>query len=206
MHVRDPGFIGDDGRDGTHLLRQRFASDDFDANTELLNRGGIDVHGDSIMRRGGAHCRWHLRTRQRSHRLAVGGERPRLTRVLHPQCAGKERSRREGGRNRTADSSKSPTSEPCRRRDGRSDGSAETPEARKGCHWIIPSYDPIARPRRAHARPTSVSAAIRSACTSQRACTASITLTSGNWPDVYPATAGSIAMRARGSTSVVSAA
>jgi hypothetical protein len=55
MHVRDPGFIGDDGRDGTYLLRQGFASDDFDANAELLNREGIDVHGDSILRRGGAH-------------------------------------------------------------------------------------------------------------------------------------------------------
>ena len=71
MHVRDPGFIGDDGRDGPHLLRQRFASDDFEANAELLNRGRVDVHGDAVMRGGGAHGRWHRRTSQRSHGLAV---------------------------------------------------------------------------------------------------------------------------------------
>jgi hypothetical protein len=36
-------------------LRQRFASDDFDANAKLLNCGCVDGHGDSVMR-GGARA------------------------------------------------------------------------------------------------------------------------------------------------------
>ena len=60
--------------------------------------------------------------------------------MLHPQRACKQDGGRRRGRERCADSSK----------------------CGKECHWTIASHDPMARPRRAHARPSSVSAAMRS--------------------------------------------
>ena len=88
-------------------------------------------------------------------------EWPRRARVLRPQDAGEDRGRRQG------------------REDGRTDAMERNLE----CHWAIASYDPTARPSRAHARPSSVSAEISSDCTSQSAWTDSITLTSGSCPD-----------------------
>ena len=88
-------------------------------------------------------------------------ERPAAARTLDPEGGRKQQRRRHRRRQWTADSSK----------------------GWKGCHGTIASYDPMARPSRAHARPSCVSAVMRSDCTSQSAWTASITLTSGSWPD-----------------------
>ena len=82
-------------------------------------------------------------TQRRDDGLVRRTERPPGARMLHPQCAREHDGRHRRGRHGSADSSKSG----------------------KECHWTIASYDPMARPRRAHARPSSVSAAIRSACT-----------------------------------------
>ena len=71
MHVRDPRFVRHDGGDGAHLLRQRFASDHFEADAELLKRR----RGDVDRRRGRAwiRCQWSRRqsaSSSRSSRLS----------------------------------------------------------------------------------------------------------------------------------------
>ncbi len=162
VRMGDTRFVRRHGRDGLDGLRQRLSPDLLDTYPQRLLHGGGRVDWYAVGHRAGGHAR-HVRRHRRggrrgSHGLFARGEGPTAARMLDPQGAAEQRGGRDRGHERRDD----------------------TAESGRGRHRRIPSYDPTARPRRAQASPSSVSAAIRSAWTSHSAWMASITLTSGS--------------------------